>query len=440
MDHREIQMNKKHFSYLGEMNLDLNELTEAGIIDASTAERIQSFYQSKKSPSASSRLIQVVSIIGVCLIGLGIILIIGYNWDQIPRLWRIVISLLPLLAAQAVGCITLLRNYSTVWKESSAMAILFGVGIAMTLITQIYFLDVNMTDFLRWWIILSIPLIYIFDSSAVSIAVWIGIGWLITKSNWSADYQRVFLPLGLIIAASIPYGQKLIRKQLGHGWSWHHWVVPIVLVMFIFSLNPYNCNMTMVIYLVITGIAMDTLRLYYLPEGGILNNGYKVISFVGIWIIAFMMTFGFFWLESENKGLIQCFHDHPSIVLPLIFGGLLVFLIWIRVIKRKYTGDSEIWWIGLILILLILLGDGAGGLSKWIANVLVLFGSGRMIYRGVQKEQLSILNLGILILAIWITCRFFELDISFLWRGIVFIALGILCFSLNYVLIKKRKA
>jgi uncharacterized membrane protein len=141
------------------MNLDLDELIKAEIIDVSLADKIRDYYAKRKNPNASSRLIQIVSLIGVSLIGLGLILIIGYNWDQIPKVWRIIISFIPLISAQGIGTYTLLQYKSKVWKEFSALAILFGIGIAMALITQIYFLDVNLVEFLKLWILLSGPLI-----------------------------------------------------------------------------------------------------------------------------------------------------------------------------------------------------------------------------------------------------------------------------------------
>ena len=423
------------------MNLDLDELIKEEIIDETTASRIRNYYVRKKNPNASSRLIQVVSILGICLIGLGLILIIGYNWDQLPRLWRIVIAFIPLLTAQAIGAMTLLKDRSNLWHESSAIAILFSVGIAMTLITQIYFLDVNMTEFLKLWVLLSIPLIYIFDSAVVSIAVWIGIGWYITKISWNTDYDRLIMPFVMMVAAIIPYFLKTVRSAVDSRWAWHHWVVPIVLTMFIFSWSPFSCSIMMMIYLVITFIAMDTWRQFYISSGGILNNGYKVISFVGIWGIAFMMTFKFFWMEAASKGISECFHTHPSLLMPLIFGGIAVLIIWLRLKNKIDNKSSEVWWIGFILIALILIGDGYRTSGRIISNVLILLGAARMIYRGINQEELPVLNLGILLLTTWIICRFFDdLDISFLWRGIIFIALGVLCFSLNYALIKKRKS
>jgi uncharacterized membrane protein len=421
------------------MNLDLDELIKAEIIDDAIASKIRNYYADKKSPSAASRLIQVVSIIGVSLIGLGLILIIGYNWDQIPKWWRIIIAFIPLAAAQGAGAFTLIKDKSKVWRDSCALAVFFGIGIAMTLITQIYFLDIDMREFLKLWILLSIPLIYIFDSAIISLAVWICIGSFLTKISWTDDYGRILLPLSMMIAASIPYAIALVRRLKTPGWGWHHWVVPVVLGMFLFSLNPYSCNMVTMIYLLITCIAMDTLRLYFIPEGGILNNGYKVISFLGIWVIAFMMTFGFFWKEALDHGISQCFKQHSVFGLPVVFGLLLLFLAWLKIFRKDHAAQSEIWWIGFILIVMLIFGEGIGNLWLWVANALVLAGAGRMIYRGIHQEVLPVLNLGILILASWIICRFFEYDFSFLWRGLTFIALGVLCFSLNYILIKKRR-
>ncbi|MEO5581559.1 MAG: DUF2157 domain-containing protein [Saprospiraceae bacterium] len=421
------------------MNLDLDELIKAGIIDDVIAAKIRNYYADKKSPSAASRLIQVVSIIGICLIGLGLILIIGYNWDQIPKWLRITIAFIPLAAAQGVGAFTIIRSKSSVWRESSALAVFFGIGIGMTLITQIYFLDIDMREFLQLWILLSIPLIYVFDSSVISLAVWICIGSFLTKISWTDESGRILLPLAMMIGATIPYAKTLVQRLKTPGWSWHHWIVPIVLGMFLFSLNPYSCNMVTMIYLLITCIAMDTLRLYFIPEGGILNNGYKVISFLGIWIIAFIMTFGYFWKEATDHGISQCFKQHAALGLPVFFGLLLLFLAWIKTFRKDHAAQSEIWWIGFILIAMIILGEWISNLWLWVANILVLAGSARMIYRGILQEVLPVLNLGILILAVWIICRFFEYDFSFLWRGLAFIALGALCFSLNYVLIKKRR-
>jgi hypothetical protein len=49
-------------------------------------------------------------------------------------------------------------------------------------------------------------------------------------------------------------------------------------------------------------------------------------------------------------------------------------------------------------------------------------------------------NVGLLTIIVLIVTRFFDINISFLWRGLVFMALGIGFFLTNYLLIKRAKA
>ena len=60
------------------------------------------------------------------------------------------------------------------------------------------------------------------------------------------------------------------------------------------------------------------------------------------------------------------------------------------------------------------------------------------IYRGNELNRLGILNLGLLTLTALIICRFFDLELSFVTRGILFVLVGIGFFITNYQLIKRR--
>lgn len=60
-------------------------------------------------------------------------------------------------------------------------------------------------------------------------------------------------------------------------------------------------------------------------------------------------------------------------------------------------------------------------------------------WRGVERDNILLLNYGLLIVAVLILCRFFDTDISFVIRGIVFLVAGTIFFAANYGLLKKRK-
>jgi hypothetical protein len=54
-------------------------------------------------------------------------------------------------------------------------------------------------------------------------------------------------------------------------------------------------------------------------------------------------------------------------------------------------------------------------------------------------NQLWKMNYGLLILSILIGCRFFDTDISFVIRGLLFVAIGAGFFIMNIYMVRKRK-
>jgi hypothetical protein len=54
-------------------------------------------------------------------------------------------------------------------------------------------------------------------------------------------------------------------------------------------------------------------------------------------------------------------------------------------------------------------------------------------------NHLGILNYGLVIISILVACRFFDTDMSFVLRGLIFVSLGLGFFAVNYWMIKKRK-
>ena len=72
-------------------------------------------------------------------------------------------------------------------------------------------------------------------------------------------------------------------------------------------------------------------------------------------------------------------------------------------------------------------------------NILVLALGLMTIKIGVNKFHFGVLNYGLLIITALVVCRFFDTDMSFIIRGLLFVGVGVGFFITNYVMLKKQK-
>ena len=75
-----------------------------------------------------------------------------------------------------------------------------------------------------------------------------------------------------------------------------------------------------------------------------------------------------------------------------------------------------------------------------LVNLLLLIISVLVILKGVKTDRLEIVNYGLLILSAQIICRFFDTEMSFLLRGLLFIIVGAGFFFTNYRMLNRRKS
>ncbi len=418
------------------MKIDLDELFNAGILNEGQVTQIRDFYKSK-ADTAPTTLLRIVSIIGVSLIGIGILYILAHNWDTLSKWTRLTISLLPLIACQTTGMYALIKKRdSQVWNETIALGIFFSVGIAMALISQIYNIEGNLHDFLLWWITLTIPLSLLFDSAGSSIAVWICIGWLLTTSDWNkTGDEDIFHSLLIVVSLAI-YIIKAFRNEKLFIWRWHHWVVPVVLLLYYFSVFHNECNkINFAALLVCSGIGIrigKSSRLEHMTW----MNGFMMLGLLGITIISYIFSFRDFWNEMKTS-----YCDFSQLYLVPVVAGMLVigYSIWNDLRKSKHI-SALISSLPIFFILVDLAGPTLPVTMIWlIINLIILTLIGTFIYHGIQTGKWLFLNGGLLLLIVWVICRHNESHLSFVVRGIIFIALGLLCFGMNVYLLKMNK-
>ena len=92
------------------------------------------------------------------------------------------------------------------------------------------------------------------------------------------------------------------------------------------------------------------------------------------------------------------------------------------------------------MILIFVIGFFSSLSAIILINLLVLMLGLLIVRKGAQKNHLGILNYGLLIITALILCRFFDAEISFITRGIMFVLVGAGFFAGNYLMLKKRRS
>jgi asparagine N-glycosylation enzyme membrane subunit Stt3 len=91
-----------------------------------------------------------------------------------------------------------------------------------------------------------------------------------------------------------------------------------------------------------------------------------------------------------------------------------------------------------LFIIIFFVGHEYSILPVVLINFIILTEGLLVIKKGADRDHLGVLNYGLSIITALVICRFFDTDISFIVRGLLFVMVGAGFFSANYLLIKKR--
>lgn len=417
----------------------LPELVGAEVITQETADRINTYYKNRAGQSPN-RLFIVFGILGAILIGLGIILIMAHNWDELSRSTKTVFAFLPLLAGQLICGYTLIKKPdSTAWRESGAAFLFFTVGASISLVSQIYNIPGDLGPFLLTWMILCLPLIYVMKSSATSLLYIIGITYFAGETGYWFHPPSASYPYWLLLAGVLPHYYFLfIEKPESNFTVFHHWLVPFSLLLAFGTIAHNSAELIFVAYFSLFGLFYLTGNSASFKKRNQEKNAFKTLGSLGTIILLFIFSFDWFWDDLRRSGLLfSNVFTSPEFFVSVITTALAAALLYIQQNGRPL---SDIKPISVVFILFI--AAFITGLYSPAAVVLinlVIFAIGIFTIRdGVKQNNLVTLNSGMLIITALIISRFFDVNLSFIGRGILFVLVGAGFIAANYWMLKKR--
>ena len=420
---------------------DIPDLVKADVISQQTADKIRDYY-SKKRKQSTNRLFNVFGLLGAVLVGLGIILIIAHNWDDLLRTTKTLLSFIPILVGQGLCGFVLFKKQSSVtWRESGTAFLFFAVGATISLISQIYNIPGNLSSFLLTWMLLCFPLIYVMKSSIASLLYITGITYYACETSYLTYPSSESYFYWILLLTIIPHYYLLYKKKPESNFMiFHNWLIPLSVIITLGTVAKRTDELMFIAYFSLFGLIYLIADLDFFTRQKPRSNGYKILGELGTIILLMTLSFDWFWEELRGEGfffneVIKSPEFFASAIISLFAVGLLL----LQLKNKSFNDIKPITPVFILFIITFIIGLSSP-LSVVLINILVFVIGILTIRDGAKLNNLGILNYGLLIITALVVCRFFDTDLSFIIRGGLFVSVGIGFFVTNYLMFKKRKS
>jgi uncharacterized membrane protein len=410
---------------------ELPSLVSEGVLGQDAADSLRKRYGEPPQKDSSTLALTVFTIIGALMVGTGLIMIVGHNWDQLGRLARTMIALAP-LSLGLCGLVWLhVRKETRQYILESVCAFqTLALGAAFAIVGQTYNVGGDLPSLLFVWLIAAIPMAYLFNSVMAAalcsgIAAWlacISAGW----ENWQT---------WIAFAAILPYvGDTLVKKRGSGRTAFLGWCAGLALA------HSFMASFPMAgIWEFSMPAAFSMLFLAgTLPEGDRLpawRNPLRTIGAIGAGVSTLVLS-----IDKWSVPLIWNEKFPLSCLLAyLLVAACLAGLLFLAARRR--------WWdmpFGAVGVLAFALCEFAslhptGEFLKLLFNPIVLCLGVLTIVSGIRFQSFGSLNGGLLLIAAWMLTKYLDDDLSLLFKGMLFIIIGVAFIAANISLVYRRR-
>jgi len=423
---------------------ELPGLVEEGVLSESYAAALRAHYEPSEVGKSVSPAFVICGVLGALLIGGGIILLFGHNWNELSRPFRTVLSLLPLLLSQAAGAWGLWRGWtSRAWREPVALFISLAAASSIALIGQTYHIPGDLTAFLLVWMLLTLPLVYLFRAVTPALIYLAGITAWAASSRYDGGSS---LPFWLLYGGLFPFAWRALRDQrfssasavLGWGLCAQSAWIGVLLERSVPGL-------WIIVYAGVFALLYLVGSYAYAEAPSGWSNPFSTVGAAGSAVLALVLTNEWAWksigwhhLRDGADGSQAAFWVDLVLVLAVPAAALVLLVTSVR--------RGQPWRIpaGVAPVVAVVGYVVAAAYDQeWAAMLLFnlyVFAFGlAFVIQGVRERRLVTMNGGMAVLSALLLLRFFDDAMSMAVRGVVFILLGGGFLAANWMLIRRGR-
>ncbi len=424
---------------------ELPTLLENGVIDGATAERLRRHYETGAGKSRNWAL-TVFGILGGTLVGLGIILLLAHNWADLSRAARTALAFAPLVAAQLLALwVFRAGKESAAWREGLGLFWTLAVGAAIALVAQTYHIPGDAGRFALTWMLLALPIVYLLNATGPALVYLAGL------TFWAGDVQSnggQALPFWPLAALILPH---VVSAARGNPYAARpallFWGLAVALSVALgITLEKILPGLWIIVYGALFAVLYLAGEFWFGEAPSIWQKPFQTFGAVGGIALAFLLTYEWPWQEIGWHYLRHgaAYHGFAA-TLDYALAALLPVTAVVLLVGSVRRGKTHALFIGALPILAVLgyaLAARPRGESAAIAlfNLYVFVVGLGLLVQGFRARRSGTVNLGLVVVFALILLRFFDEDLGFVFRGVVFVLLGLAFLVVNLVLARKKGA
>ena len=162
-----------------------------------------------------------------------------------------------------------------------------------------------------------------------------------------------------------------------------------------------------------------------------LGRTYKIVGAIGLMVILFFASFREVWNDLDT--------DKAPAGYIIAFFVMLACCALLTAKNIKGKDMEPVQFLPFVVLVIYLISFTSNGLAAVITNLLTLATGLWYVKKGIDQVRYITVNFGLLIITILAGCRFFDTDLSFVIRGLLFVGVGAGFFVANYAVSKRKQ-
>lgn len=425
------------------------KLETKNIVSIEAGIKIRSFIRRNEDPSYWQIFLVISALFGALFASAGIFSIIAHNWYDMSKHVKGFFSIIPVLIALYFYSLALFKHKdSKTWIESSSLFLMLMIGGSMALVSQTYEIEGDFLEFFKVWLALTIPLFYVARASAIS-----------------GFYLILTLPL---LADTIAFG----GFSGGESESELFWFWLFILAFiphFYLALNKKSTKqsirivyMSYVFYVVLTIGLIATVKSNFILWALTAGVGFYLFGKQYMRDNMYVLMRPFSWVSqlavvailiaiSNKLSMIVAFGSdsfmhfdrwqdeewYYFLLLVIVMGG--IYFNFFRGKEKFGEVNYFIIFTPFFVIFCMLFDDLVDSwwwMSLFINFYILYIGITTMIHGSSSGNVVKVLA-GLIVVAVLLGIRYFDTDLGYIAKGIVFLMVGGMFFVIN-LLVKDK--